>query len=128
MWTEAELAELVQSDTFVVNNEDELLLDYSPELHDTIMLHGDEISCDFNTNDALISNFARFRVARMRRERSEKNWMPDVLRHHFGLMSFVLTILSLYYENSAFIINFSPVLIIKTAEDARVSLFFHFLL
>ena len=113
MLTPENLASLIANDsTFDYHN---LTQDYSLSNLSTIQHHYDELHCATLTDDHLISNFFRFRLA-LNRPDPTLDYQPNTLREHNGLIEFTEAVLR-QYEHEAFLINFSPALILIPLDE-----------
>ena len=113
--TPAELAALVQSDSTL--NNAVLQQDYSAQNIPTISEHWDEIFSTYLIDDNLISNYWRYRLS-LNRPVNTLDYHPTVINQHPSLIDFVESIINTFYHHDAFIINFSPALIV-TPNDTN---------
>ena len=109
------LADLIRDDS--IFNFHNVSNDYSQQNVNIISTYWDEIFTTSLTDDALISNFFRFRLA-LNRPSPELDYYPNTLRQHYTLIQFVTSILRHFYNHQTLLINFSPALILNSHDDA----------
>ena len=101
-----------------------LATDYSQRNLNIATEHFDEIHTAAVTDNTLISNFLRFRLAQ-NRPSAELDYVPTILHEHFRLIWFVRNILNQHYNNQSFLINFSPAIILNSHDNEQNTKFLY---
>ena len=104
----------VQHD-YSLSNE-ELNIDYSESIRDTVFRHFDESNSSFIIDDNLSANYLRYRLA-LDRPIDTLDYEPTVFRDHPGLINFVNSLILNEYNSTVFHVNFSPSLVVADNDS-----------